>query len=486
MSKLETTVAPDEGGKKGYVSVGEFLSDRKVHYEHVQLPATKNIKSTIQAAKMLKLPLEHVLRSVLLKDEEGYLLAITSCAQVIDYPELCRALHRDLNVVPAHLSPFAHLFDKTLASYPPVPNMMDIQALLDVTVVLECDQIYMQSGTGGNLIKLSGHDFKRILPSVWKEAFTYPLVDLAFSEIEVGAKEVLAVKEHFTPRRMEERVKETFEMPLMPPMADELLKLRVDPTAEAKNLARLVEKDPSLSAQLISWACSPYYGYPGKITSIDDAIIKVLGYDLVMNIALGIAIGQVMRVQNDGPIGLYNYWKHAIFNATLVERLVGLVPREQRPFRGLAYLCGLLHNFGYLLLGQLFPPQFFVLNQSILSNPTINIPQLEKQLFAADHQQLGAWLMQSWHMPEELVVAMRQHHRHDYEGDHAIYSKLTYLGNQLLAEKGMGDEVFDEALYQSVLTSLQISHDDAQAILENLWEHRDGLESVVSILSKDA
>src|SRR5690606_8304437 len=113
-------------------------------------------------------------------------------------------------------------------------------------------------------------------------------------------------------------------------------KLRVDPTAEAKDLARLVAKDPSLSAQLISWACSPYYGYPGKITSIDDAIIKVLGYDLVMNIALGIAIGQVMRVPNEGPIGLYNYWKHAIYTATLVERLVGLVPRENRPFRGLA------------------------------------------------------------------------------------------------------------------------------------------------------
>ena len=42
-------------------------------------------------------------------------------------------------------------------------------------------------------------------------------------------------------------------------MADEILRLRADPSAVAKDLASVVEKDPSLAAQVISWAQSPYY-----------------------------------------------------------------------------------------------------------------------------------------------------------------------------------------------------------------------------------
>lgn len=54
----------------------------------------------------------------------------------------------------------------------------------------------------------------------------------------------------------------------------------------------MVETDPALAAQVVSWAASPYYASPGKIRSVEDAIVRVLGFDLVINLALGLALGK--------------------------------------------------------------------------------------------------------------------------------------------------------------------------------------------------
>ena len=39
----------------------------------------------------------------------------------------------------------------------------------------------------------------------------------------------------------------------------------------------------------------------------------------------------------------------------LMAELCRAIPVDKRPTQGIAYLCGLLHNFGYLVLGHVFP-----------------------------------------------------------------------------------------------------------------------------------
>jgi HD-like signal output (HDOD) protein len=291
-------------------------------------------------------------------------------------------------------------------------------------------------------------------------------------------------KVSLTEKRMKERIHETFEMPVMPAMADKLLKLRINPAADAHSLGSLVERDPSLSAQLISWACSPYYGYLGKITSVEDAIIKVLGFDLVMNIALGIAIGQVMNVSNDGKLGLLKHWRHSLYAATFIESLVKKIPTAIRPYKGLAYLCGLLHNFGHLLLGQVFPQQFHILNQMILANPESNILDLERYLFDTDHQKIGSWLMTLWHMPKELILAVAHHHDVSYaEQGNLIYANLVLITNRLLAAKGIGDEFGQIDLPPQAVEKIQIPLTEINLMFGTFWDNRFSLDNIIGTLA---
>ncbi len=113
-------------------------------------------------------------------------------------------------------------------------------------------------------------------------------------------------------------------MPPLPDSAQRIIKLRVDPYADMRALTSIVELDAPLAAQVVSWAASPYYAAPGKIKSVHDAIVRVLGFDLVLNLALGLALGKSLALPKDAPKGLSPYWQQSVYAATAVEALVEL------------------------------------------------------------------------------------------------------------------------------------------------------------------
>jgi len=153
---------------------------------------------------------------------------------------------------------------------------------------------------------------------------------------------------------------------------------------------------------------------------------------------LGITVGKSLRVPSDGPLGLNAFWRHSVYCAALVERLSNLMPAEKRPRRGTAYLAGLLHNMGTLLLGHAFQAEFFLLNHYIAVNPDVPMETVEKYVLGVGHDQIGAWLLSAWGLPEELVTAARQHHNEHFWGDHAVYAQLVLVANRLLARHGLG------------------------------------------------
>lgn len=129
--------------------------------------------------------------------------------------------------------------------------------------------------------------------------------------------------ERFTALRIQQRLQDTLGLPALAPTTQKIIMLRSRPDAGVDELVPVVRLDPSLSAQVMSWAASPYYAAPGEVNSIEDAIIRVLGFDLVVNLALGIAMGQVLQVPEDMPRGSIPYWQQAVHAATLAEMLAG-------------------------------------------------------------------------------------------------------------------------------------------------------------------
>jgi HD-like signal output (HDOD) protein len=260
-------------------------------------------------------------------------------------------------------------------------------------------------------------------------------------------------------------------------MAHDIMQLRSNMYANASDLASVVEMDPSLAAQVVRYANSPMYGYQGKIITIQDAIARVLGYDVVMDMALGVTLGKSLNMPATGPLGMNNFWQHAIHAAALTHRLSKRMESDNKPQPGAAYLCGLLHDFGFLVLGHLFKDDFELLSRLITENPETPLVELEHTLLGMTHEEIGAWLSEAWNMPRAVTVAIREHHNIDYDGDYAVLANLVLVTDRLLKSYDTAGGA-DTDITPAILNRLGLTIDKVLEEYKAFIIERDDLDAI--------
>jgi len=278
------------------------------------------------------------------------------------------------------------------------------------------------------------------------------------------------------------RIARLKRLPPMPEMAQRIVQLNSNPDAKVKDLVSIVELDPSLTAQVMRYSSSPFFGYRGKVDSVHTAISRVLGYNMVMNLALGVTAARSFKIPKNVPLGLDYFWHHAVYSAAMVQALSSALPAEIRPPAGLAYLAGLLHNFGHLLLGHLFKQEFLLLNKCISREPKRAVVDIEKEVLGVDHTRIGAWLLKAWRMPDEIVVATREHHNEYYQGPHAVYSQLVMLSDLLLKQYDISNDGPAE-IPDSIMQMLELGEYQVAAISRQVLGDSTGLNSMAMQLS---
>ena len=279
-----------------------------------------------------------------------------------------------------------------------------------------------------------------------------------------------------------QRIKTIEQLPPIPELALRILKLRDNPDATVEELVDIIMLDPGLSAQIIRYANSPLFGQRGDVKTLDDAIFRVLGFETVMYLALGTAMTQAFKLPDSGPLGLTNFWRNATYSAALMQNLSVLVPRSITIQPGIAYICGLLHNIGFLVLSQLFESEYYWLNKVIMAKPDVPIISIEEQLLGETHVTLGYMLMDAWHMPEEITVTVAEHHNLNYEGPHKQYVSLAQISDQLLKSHNMSDADSDE-LSTHLYKELGLSDDQLSIAVDDILQSSDVLDTMVNTLS---
>lgn len=283
------------------------------------------------------------------------------------------------------------------------------------------------------------------------------------------------------PADMHQAISEVKALPAIPATANRIMQLASDPFADAQKLAEIIELDPLLAAQVIRWASSSLYGYRGKISSVQNAITQVLGFNFVLNLALGLATLAPLRTPVEGTIGIRSLWVQALASTRIMASICQKMPVENRPPSDQIFLAGLLHNIGYPLLSHQFPDKFGYLIKLIIANPTLNITTVENFAFGYDHSQLGAWLMQTWSMPKPIVDIVYHHHNPNYRGDNYLLNLLVFVNDCLLGKVGIGDAINQECP-DSVFQELGVSEEIYDALLDTLDQEIDGIKETVAVL----
>jgi HD-like signal output (HDOD) protein/prolyl-tRNA editing enzyme YbaK/EbsC (Cys-tRNA(Pro) deacylase) len=450
-----TEVALEAASPHAPLVIQQMLDKLAIKYVEVPEHLAKDAECKVQA--------------VLLADAVGALMVLFPQSQLLDLNRLAELTGRKLTAVP--LDRVAKMLGKhQLAVLPGLPILTSSPCLYDEQLMRQ-PTLLISSGEPGVLLELSTEDFRKMLTKGSAGSFGEPLSKIRpnLDRPADDGKEIIQAVQNFTARRIQQRLESTIEIPPLAETAQKIIKLRVDPNATIDDITGVVETDPALAAQVVSWAASPYYASPGKIRSVEDAISRVLGFDLVINLALGLALGKTLSLPKDHPQHATPYWHQSIYVAAVIEGLTRAMPRANRPEAGLTYLAGLLHNFGYLLLAHVFPPHFSLICRHLEVNPHLQHDFVEQHLLGISREQMGAWLMRYWDMPEELSNALRFQHDPHYTGEHAAYANLVCLSIRLLRGRGIGAGG-DQEIPQALLDRLELSRDKAEEVVTKVLE----------------
>lgn len=419
------------------------------------------------------------IKSSILQDGNGKIQLLSKADSLLDIDNLNNELNRKLQAT-AEVDVLELCKKHQLEQCPSVPGVLPLLTVID-NAILDAEEVKLATGQQDQFIHLSTEDFKALAQNARFLNVSVGLDKLEHSTLDHAkdVDEITAAVANFTQLRIKQRLEETLEFPPLPETAQRIIKLRVDPNADIQDLTDIVEADPSLAAQVVSWAASPYYAAPGKIKSVHDAIVRVLGFDLVLNLSLGLALGKTLNIPKDAAKGFSPYWEQAVYTATAVEALVSAISPKERPAMGVTYLSGLLHNFGHLILAEVFPPQFSSICRLQEANPYSNHSHIERHVLGVTREQLGSWLLRLWSMPEEVCNAIRFQNESHYEGDDFTYANLLFVAERLLRRHRIGDAPLED-IPDEIYQRLQLDPIKAEEAIESMLESSAELNMMVT------
>ncbi len=450
-------------------TVKQYLDRKRIAYSVLELERSDSL---LDAARHAGINARHLYYPVVLRDPFGLMMAVLPASHRLDLEMVSRALSRkvDLALQTQLTTVFA---DCSPGHIPPLGEAYGLRTVIDSSLSTP-EEVYIVAGDQGRLIKLSRKDFMLLQSNAWLcSDFAVPIVN----EDTTGQPQ--EANRNFYIRQ---RVEQATGLPPMPDMARRLLTLQADPAADVADLVKVVEQDPSLAAQTLRFANSAYFGYQGRVSDLKVAVARVLGYDMAINMMIGVALARPFRIPRSGPLGLEACWRQAVYTAVLMQGLVRIMPKELRPRRGMTYVAGLLHNFGYLVLGHLFRREYQGLVEAVNASPETPVRDLERAVLGMDHGELGALLLKAWSLPEEVVTACGEYLNAEYSGSHEIYPRLVRVAGHLLKAYDIGNAETAELLEED-LRVLGLVEVDLVTIAEDVLSDAEGLDELARRLA---
>lgn len=262
-------------------------------------------------------------------------------------------------------------------------------------------------------------------------------------------------------------------LPTIPSVLRKLLVVIENPKISLNEVGNFISNDPVLTSRVLKVVNSPVYGFPGRISSVSQALI-LLGLNVVKGMLLGVSVFEAMQKT---MVGLWEHSLGCAITARIIAKKKGLTEPEE------VSVAGLLHDIGKVVLGLKFHGEYKKIMAEAESKD-IFIFDAEKNYFNINHADAGAWIAQKWNFPRSLVEVIEYHHKPHLSKSVPVQTAIVHLSDILVRAKGFGfaGDNFVPAVNGSAWQSLDLSEED----LKNIFaEMEDSLSQAEDFLLSD-
>lgn len=249
------------------------------------------------------------------------------------------------------------------------------------------------------------------------------------------------------------------DLPTLPTVLEEVSKLVENPDVSTDKIGKVIATDQVLTAKVLKMVNSPIYGFPGRISSINHALV-LLGFNVIRGIIISTSVFDIM---NQNMKGL---WEHSLGCATAANAIARRVeldgPEEYS-------VSGLLHDLGKVVTAVQLP-QLHADIQNAVKSKDVTWLEAEKAVLGFGHNRINAWLADHWHLPGNIKEGMAYHHAPALASSYPAMAATVHLGDFLvkLYEYGFSGDDQVPVFAPEALKALNLRQSDLERILDDL------------------
>lgn len=261
----------------------------------------------------------------------------------------------------------------------------------------------------------------------------------------------------------------------MPDIYQQIRQLMADPETKIEAYAQVIQADPMLAIRIIRIANSQFFGFHRQANDLYEAI-SLIGIVQLHDLLLS---SLCMRTFANIPGQILNtddFWRHGVkcgIAAHSIAKMRGM-PAANRFFT-LGLLLEIGHALMFIKSPELALTAFLESQQQHKA-----ITDIEQEYFGFDYAQLGAALLQHWHLPAVYPQTVAYHlspeHSHT---DFRIAAEIANLAHQF-CENNHNNQIGTDKKLTGEQVAAAIQDDIAERINKVIQTH---IEEVFNLLS---
>jgi HD-like signal output (HDOD) protein len=283
-----------------------------------------------------------------------------------------------------------------------------------------------------------------------------------------------------------EKIESGYSLPVMSVVAVKLVEFASDDTCSVNDLTSLIEKDPSLAANLLRMANSAFFRTGEPAATLQQAIMRI-GFHQLRIMALSLSLRNTFPMGRIGALDYEQFWRISLYRGLLAQSISKHMKMSNDEE---AFLAGLILEIGLLIFFDIF-----LKNKN--EGDEIDFYSLEKLLvwekehYGINHREIGEAALRHWKFPDRTVETQKFWST-GIEGSNIIppLARVCEIA-RVLSEKMLhrkedfhvlfseARETFgisDEIINDSIITSLEQVDEIAGSLKLELNKERDMLE----------
>lgn len=232
---------------------------------------------------------------------------------------------------------------------------------------------------------------------------------------------------------LKEIVSQIDSLPTLPAIYVELTKELESQDASIEKIGDIISKDIGLTAKILKLVNSSFFGLRQLVNNPAKAV-SLLGLDLIKAIVLSSGTFNKFKNLKFPGVSLEQMWEHAMLTGAFAK----IIAKEEglgRQGSDAAFMAGILHDIGKLLIAAHLPDSYGVINK-LSEKMSISTAEAETRVIGTTHAGIGAYLLGLWGLPDSILDATAFHHMPNSKPANGLHTTAIVHIADALAKSG--------------------------------------------------